>query len=109
MERSIEDLEVDLRIANARAEVAIDLVRALVRELSGIISWSEEDLFRSYLDSQGPEEDPARDYACLDFIRFHGVQDGTSPGKAYGADLRRREVLDHEIRKQIRQRRTSSI
>jgi hypothetical protein len=108
MERTMEDLEVDLRIANARAEVAIGLVRTLVRELSGIVSWNEDDLFRSYLDSFD-DEDPARDYACLDFVRFHGGDDGVNPGEAYGADLRRREVLDHKIRKQIRQDRASSI
>lgn len=65
MERRIEELEIDLRVAEAKADLAIRLVRYLCDELgrSSAVNWDADDLFRQFLndvDFEGPEEELAR-------------------------------------------------
>ena len=106
MEKSMEDLEVDIRIANARAEVAIGLVRTLIQELSGVVDWSEQDLFRSYWHSFD-DNDPARDIVLLEMGIISAYGDEANPGEAAGAYHRKRERLEHEVRKELKQQRRS--
>lgn len=69
VESRIEELEVDLRIANARAELAIKLVSYLCDELgrSGVISWGADDLKRQFLtDTDMDVDDHPVEFARLD-------------------------------------------
>lgn len=109
MEKSLEDLEVEIKIANARSQVAIDLIRTMIRELSGVVDWNERDLFGSYFDTQGSDADPARDYACLEIFSYFRHTDDMRPGESYAMDMRERERLDHQIRKQIRHDQASRL
>lgn len=106
MDNSTENLEVDLRIANARAEVAIGLVRTLIRELSDVVDWSENDLFRSYWHSFD-DEDPARDIVLLEMGIISAVGDEANPGEANEAYHRKRKRLVHQIRKELKQQKLS--
>lgn len=69
MENRIKDLEVDIRIAEARAEMTLRYINYFCDELgrSGIINWSADDLKRGFLnDSDYDLADTAMAYARLD-------------------------------------------
>lgn len=52
MEKRIEDLEVSLEVAEAKADLAIRLIRYLCDELqrSQATNWGSDELFRQFLD-----------------------------------------------------------
>lgn len=105
MDNRLIELECDVRIAQARADLAITLLRALVRELSGgVVDWNEADLFRSTLPGVG--DDPAARLACLDLINFGDEE--LRPGRAYIADQQRREMLRDELWEKVRHDRSLS-
>ena len=106
LEKDLRELEIDVRIANARAELALGLLRALIRELSGgIVSWDERDLFRSYRETVSLD-DPAERFAHLDIVGHDADELGA--GGAYLADIEARRRLRDEIWDQIRHERDPS-
>lgn len=107
MESRVEELEVDLRIANARAEIAIALVRELTKQLalSGVITWNDDDLVREF--GKGFDvEDAARDFAMLD-VPVAGDPEEMI-GEAYSRDMQMRRRLRAEILAQVRHDRNPS-
>ena len=107
MESRIEELEVAVRIAEAKADVAISLVRLLITELgrSEVVSWSDGDLVRELINGF-QEDDPARDHALLDILPAD--EPSETPDNAYNRDLRSRRVLRAKVLDQIRHERNPS-
>lgn len=105
MESRIEELEVSLRIAEARAEIAIDLVRRLTRNLglAELISWTDYDLIAECRGSFDTD-DPARDFAMLDLV----TTDDEDMGEAHRRDMLARERLRADLLEQIRHDRAPS-
>jgi hypothetical protein len=99
LETKLEEIEVDLRIANARAELAIGLIRTMIDQLQGIISWSPNDLFQQHFEKVD-FSDPATAFACIEYVG--GGHEEVPLGQAYEEDLHQRVELRKRILSRIR-------
>lgn len=114
MESRIEELEVSLRAAEARAEMAVNLALYLCDQLAGagVITWGADDLKRQFLiDRDFDISDPAMEFARLDLEEVEPGDEGASIGQ--GADLavhhiRERERMKAKIADQIKHDRDPS-
>lgn len=111
MESRIEELEVDLRIANAKADLALRMVRYLTDELgrSGVINWDANTLFSQFLNDHAMDvDDPPVEIARLEIQPT--ADDGSEIGDAIDqmvADTKTVARLKREILEQIRHERPS--
>lgn len=108
MESRVEQLEVDLYVAEAKADLAIRLIRYLADELSrsSISNWDSDDLFRQFLDDVD-YIDPGEEIARLSIMP--NPDEATMAEGVMAAEyfLRTQTRLRNEIRDRIRQERAS--
>lgn len=98
MEKRIEELEVRLRIAEAKADLAIKMVAFLCDELgrSGVIAWGANDLKRLFLDHTD-YKGAAAELARLEIVPS---PDESTSGEVGAADIRRFKT-EVRLREQI--------
>ncbi len=88
LENRIDEMEVRMHIAEARAMIATDLLRFLVDQLSlsGVINWTASDLIREFLETENFDGSASK-IARMDL--FEGV-DGSAEDIIEDMNLRRR-------------------
>lgn len=110
MENRIVELEVGLRIAEARADLAFSLIDFLCDQLagSGVINWTSSDLKRQYLIEKDFDiADLGMEFARLDLDESNSDDFGDAV-KLHVAHTKMRMALREKIAHEITHERDPS-
>ncbi|MFP5078273.1 hypothetical protein ACLE20_13275 [Rhizobium sp. YIM 134829] len=103
LENRVRNLEIDLRIADARADAALQIAFKLFEIIkeNGLAKHGIEDTAPRVFRRITEREDAAYELALLDVWESDLIPRGLRPGEAYIADQQRRIRLRSEIEKEI--------